>query len=340
MNDTSLTICLNKIQTLDKETQDKISNIAIPKNNLGYESIIGDTLDALSDLLYKGLSGIQDMFITTSIVIDGVNDYKTKTPNIKTLNKLQIQVMKSIKNDKLNIPKIYNTKAPVTLGLNVTLEEMYKEVLSLTVYTDNTHNTLTDVNNMLDDMVSSSLSDIKTHIPRDMTISKLDKTNTTISKTLSSLVNSKVVIDIKPVKELISKVNTLPVLLQDVIKLGKSFKTESLLDINDLVDSITSKVNVVIKTLHSNKEDLDKKTLYSLSNYLKIIAEHITVVTFTYYSYYQLVDMLVGVSRIVTHEKSLSIKETESFLSRLNIMSGLTNNLTDKIQSKISDMFD
>jgi len=307
-----LTTCLDNIGKQVNISNKNIKNIVVDGPTLGYESLLTDTLDGLSNLIYKGIFGLRDMILNTSIIVDGVKQYTTTTPSVKNMQSISHNVKVVIKKDELNISKIYNTPAPVTLGLNISLEDMYKGITDITIYTVDLVDTLKTLEDFLEDIMSSKIEDIKNALPRDNKLSKLDKTNKDILKVLNTFTNTKVMTDRKPVKDLISKVNTLPNLINDALKLGKNYKIETLQDIHELTLNVSEMTTTVLKTLNV-KDNLDKDTLYKLSNYLKLVAENITMVSFTYYSYYQLLDMLVGVSKIVINTKPIenTIKNKE-----------------------------
>jgi hypothetical protein len=309
-----LTTCLDNIGKQVNISNKNIKNIVVDGPTLGYESLLTDTLDGLSNLIYKGIFGLRDMILNTSIIVDGVKQYTTTTPSVKNMQSISHNVKVVIKKDELNISKIYNTPAPVTLGLNISLEDMYKGITDITIYTVDLVDTLKTLEDFLEDIMSSKIEDIKNALPRDNKLSKLDKTNKDILKVLNTFTNTKVMTDRKPVKDLISKVNTLPNLINDALKLGKNYKIETLQDIHELTLNVSEMTTTVLKTLNV-KDNIDKDTLYKLSNYLKLVAENITMVSFTYYSYYQLLDMLVGVSKIVINTKPIENKMKEKELS-------------------------
>jgi len=312
-NKVLLNTCLENIDNKLNVSNTNIKNIVVDSTTLGYESILTDTLDSISNLIYKGLFGIRDMILDTSMIVDNVKQYSTTTPNIKRLNEISKKVSKVVAEDKLNISKIYNTQAPVMLGLNISLEDMYKSISDITIFTATLTDTLNNLEDFLNNITSSKIEDIKHLLPRDNKISKIVENNKTVLTTLNTFNSKSIMSDRKPVKDLISKVATLPILIDNSIKLGKYYRIETLQDIHTQTVSISVLADAVIKTLNV-KDNIDKNTLYKLSNYLKVVAENITMVSFTYYSYYSLLDMLVGVSKIVinTKPKANKIKDKEA----------------------------
>lgn len=321
-NNTLLTKYLNNIDKQVLTSNDNIRNIVLDVTAPGYESLVGDALNGLSNLIYKGIFGLRDMILNTSILVDGVKAYSTTTPNIKTLMAMEHKVKVVIKEDKLNISKIYNTKAPVTLGLDVNLDTLYSGITTMSLRTGHLLDNLDELYEFLGNIMSSNVEDIKTSLPRDNKLKVISDDNKALLKMLNTFTSTKVMTDRKPVKELIPKIVTLPKLMTNSLKLGKQFQIETLTDIHNRTLELSEMTTSVLKTLNV-KNNVDKDTLYKLSNYLKVIAENITMVSFTYYSYYQLLDMLVGVSRVVVSSESIESKMKENQSSFTNSIMSL-----------------
>ena len=86
--------------------------------------------------------------------------------------------------------------------------------------------------------------------------------------------------------------------------------------------SFTKKISNIVEDL-SLKTNMDKETYQNFITYINVVAKYTTVVAFLFYLYYQLANMIIGISKIVDISKDDN---------------GIINTITNRIDS-ISSSF-
>jgi len=245
----------------------------------------------------KGVSGIMDYFNTMNIAIDGLIDYKTKTPNIKDLYVARTTLVTHMKNG-FKFYKIADKKSPVMLGLNVTLPELYNIVNDNSYFVKSTLTVLDNFNSLLDDILDSKADSISVNIDKNE-LHSLNKAVVAMNKNLDKVTSNKVLVDRKPVKELVKNLNELNTLTKNNLHLGSNYRMEDLEDIYSMNETILVKLKAIYDSINKNKGAMDRATLNMFSDYISNVAKYITAVAYSNYVYYQLINMNIAVIKIM-----------------------------------------
>jgi len=268
----------------------------------GNEGIVGDVLTGIDNLLVRGIKNMQNILLSTNIVLDGVSEYKTKTPSVKELQSYRTTLKRVLNQKDFNVHNVVKRNAPVTLGLDVTLNKLVDIISGTTIYTNNAVAILEKHNSIILDMMSVKTSELGNYIPNNRDLYTLTNNNKNIIKSLQTITNDKVKTDRKKLLKVVDKINTVPDLIDDTLALGKTLSYEELDTLREITEEITGNSTTLVDSILANDKKIDNKTKEALSYYLKTLAEYITNVTFVYYAYLQLVDMLVAVVKVIEKE--------------------------------------
>lgn len=259
----------------------------------------------------NGINNILDYFHTTNVLIDDVIEYKTKTPNITDLYKLRVGFVKLRQNVEWR--KIANRKAPVTMGLVLSLPEVVAIADKHMEFVANYKNVFKEFNKIVDSILDSKVGHIKIKVDEGQ-LNKIKKENDGANKSLATVTSSKVLVDRKPINKLVSGYDEFNTVINNVLVLGKTYNIETLEDIEKRVGSITAKLDSLHSALKNNKANMDKKDLKKLTEYLDIMANFVTSSAFLHYTYFQLLDMTIAVIKIMqTTEEDHTIVDNVAF---------------------------
>jgi len=266
----------------------------------------------LDKTIQKGIKGTINFFNTNSIYIEDLTEYKTKTPNINSLYSLRKDIYNKVKDDsKFYI--INKKKAPVIMGLNITLKELYILLKNNTNQITNLEKEMEIFNDMLDVYINSKKDMLNINLDK----SKIDFISTNvddINKDLDTVTNKKVLIDRLPVSKIVSNYKELLEITDNSISLGKDFNMERLETLSEYNEGLVIKLDAIYDSMKKNKSSMNKDDLELFIKYITSIAKYTTAVSFLFYLYLQLLNMLVGVIKI-----SMITKEDKSVLEALSV---------------------
>jgi len=255
----------------------------------------------LDKALQTGIQRSINYFSTVNIYIDDLADYNTKTPNIRTLYKLNSSLRTHVNNGS-KFYRISSKKAPVLMGLNISLPELYTIVSKNVTYIDGLESVMDRFNDTLDNVLNSKKDTIRIQVDKHE-ITALDKQVDKINEDLSKVTSSKILSDRIPVNKLVSNYGELITLVSNSIILGNKYMMERLEEIYVRNNDITMKLEVLYKSLKDNKSNMDKHDIKDLVTYINVIAKFITVIAFLYYLYFQLINMEIGIIKIADTTK-------------------------------------
>lgn len=245
----------------------------------------------------KGVSGIMNYFNTMNIAIDGLIEYKTKTPNIKDLYNARTTLVTHMK-EGFKFYKIADKKSPVMLGLDINLPELFTIVNDNSYFVKSTLTVLDNFNNLLDDILDSKADSISINIDKNE-LQALNKAVTAMNKNLDKVTSNKVLVDRKPIKELVKNLNDLNTLTKNNLHLGSNYRMEDLEDIYSMNETILTKLKAIYDSINKNKGAMDRTTLNMFSDYISNVAKYITAVAYSNYVYYQLINMNIAVIKVM-----------------------------------------
>ena len=314
-----------KLDNINKTYQDFVTTL----NNLseeeivGNEGFLGDVLVKIEEKLYQGMKAISDFFNTTDIVINGVTEYATKSPDIKRLYQANKRLKKYIDSGKIEPAKLVNLYVPVLLGVNRNMEDLVNMLDEDKYLPNKLLQILNEYKNTIDELLHTKVSQIEHNIPVkpksfDETLIK------NIKKDLDNIIDSKNLVDRMKLGRVFKKVSNLPNTIDKVVELGKFYSLETLEKIDALNDEVATSTRLLVNNLE--KIDLSRNALARLSLYIKLHAEVITAVSFVIFVYYQVVNMLASIIETIESKKI----ENESIFQKLF---GLKKSIMEKLNN-------
>ena len=244
----------------------------------------------------KGFKSIIDYFATTTIMLDDIIEYKTKTPSIKQLYSLW-KDFRSISKEK-PFYKISKRKVPVMMGLDIKLNEVVNILKSLEPEANNAEQTLKKFNKMLQTILDNSENEFMKNLDKNL-LNTLTKAEEKINKKLKSVTNDNVLTDRKPLKEVVDNWDDMNNDISDTLKLGVTYSMQRLEDIYSIQQENIELLDALYKTFSGKTDAVDKEALKVFIKYVDAGAKYITSLGFLYYLYYQLADMLVAIIKVI-----------------------------------------
>lgn len=269
---------------------------------VGKEGAINDAFNYIDKKVESGVKGIIDYFGTSKIFINDIYTYKTKTPNIINLSTMYNDLLKEINKGK-KFHSISNKKTPVILGFNITLKDL---TAILTTYKKEPillKDTLTNFDKVLDEILNTKVSNIDftniKNLNKDL-LKKIKDINTEINKVTVKTVVS----DRQPIRKIVGNFEELKAVSQEGLQLGLNYTMEDLELIHELNEDIVAKLDIIYESFKKNKDVIKKEDLDTFVIYIGTMAKYLTAVTFLFYLYYQLTNMITGVVKIITMSES------------------------------------
>lgn len=271
----------------------------------------------LDKTIQKGIKGTINYFSTNNIYIENLADYKTKTPNINNLYSLRKIVYEKVK-DNSKFYVISKKKTPVIMGLNIKLKYLYLLLKNNTIQISQLEKEMESFNIMLDTFVNSKKGII------DLNLNKKDidfvhENVEVINKDLNKVTNKKVLTDRVPTSKIVSNYKELLEITDNSIGLGKEYTMERLEEIAEDNQNLVVKLDAIYNSMKKNESSMKKEDLELFVKYITSIAKFTTAISFLFYLYLQLLNMLVAVIKISEiNKEDKSVIETLS----VNIKSG------------------
>jgi len=244
----------------------------------------------------KGFKAIVDYFHTTNIVVDELIEYRTKTPNLGDLYKLKKKIYEFKKEKKWY--KISNKKTPIMMGLALKFREVTDILDKLQKDAKEAYGDLNKFNESLTEIVSDKVENLTKHIDTSLE-NKVKKATDEIQKNLAKVTDTKVLVDRKPLKDVLDGFDDLEYNVNEIIKLGVIYNMEKLEDIYEINEKNSEILDSLYQTLSKTKKALSKDQLTKFVNYLDSFAKYVTALGFLYYLYYQMVDMLIAAIKVI-----------------------------------------
>jgi len=266
----------------------------------GYEGFMYDAYLALNNITFKGINFIHKIITTSSISLDNAEDYRTNSKNIKVLSKQHSGVLKVVTGKKYNINTLFKSTLPVTAGYAVTFSENVKILKTLTYFTDAKYDVIEHIEKSLFNMLDDKVNNITKNMLDDKIIANIKDKIEVIRKDISKIATGEG-LDTKPFLKVIPKLDEYPDLIQDTLVLGKGLTVEDLKDFSNTITNLERDSKLIADALGNDK--VKKEELIKLADYFKTIAYYITSISIIYYSYSQLVDMMVEANNIIIHSK-------------------------------------
>lgn len=259
--------------------------------------LVDKVLYNIDKVFQDGIKNTINYFNTTNIVIYDVIEYKTKTPNINDLYKLRGTLQKHMEDGDM-FSRIGKLKAPVLTGLDVTLLELYTILESISGIVGTTGDALKH----LDSITTGILNSAKDNVDFRYNKSKhtnIDKNAKLINDSIVNITSNNKLSDRRPINMLTKSMKEIDELTVKTIKLGSSMTMENLEYIHTANTDLTLKLNTLHDSLKKDGKLLKGDDVKKLVNLINSTAKLLTATTFTYYIYYQLVNMLVGIIKIM-----------------------------------------
>jgi len=261
-------------------------------------SIVGDILYKIDKAIQTGLKKINRYFIKTNIALDDLESYVTVTPNIKDLYKQKAQLVEIMANGTKFL-KIANKKAPVLAGFNITLKQGVEIVKDNIDIVNKRDIYLNEFNNVLDIFMESKKDNVKLEI-KNSEIKTIEEEVKKANNNLNMTTSKKLIVDRKPVKELVANFTELNKVVTELLQLGRFLNLEMLEDLNEKVSSSSTKLDIIQKGIEKDKIKISKKDFETFIRYIGAVAKYVTAVSFIMYFYLQLINMSVGIIKIAT----------------------------------------
>ncbi len=279
------------VNTIDSNTK-KMELVA---GNESVLKVLNNTFYKIDDSFKTGIKGVRDYFSTVSISMDDLEEYMTKTPNIKELY-VHSTILTGLLNDGEKLNSIAKRKAPVLTGLALSLPELLEVISSNTQYVNGAHSVLSDFDDMLNDLLNSRKELVVNINSKHLDV--LKKQITAMNSNLETVTDKKVLRDRIEVRKLVRSYDELDDTIMDTLQLGSNYTMEKLESLKIINDNIVNKITLISETLESGDKTINKKDLELLSSYTNLMAKFVTAVTFTYYIFLQEANMLISIVKI------------------------------------------
>ena len=272
----------------------------IVTGNEGFE-FLDKTLYKIDKAFTTGIKNVMSFFQTTNILIEDIMVYKTKTPSITNLHKLRPTLIR--KSNELKFYKIEKRKVPVLLGLKLTFKELYELLNSNSGYVKGLKDSMLRFELFLDNLIDSKKGSININVDKDE-VSALHKNVDNINKSLDTVTNDKILKDRLELKKVVRDFRELISVTNDSLKLGSVYNMEKLEHIYELNERLNGKLELLYNVFKSKSGEVSKDEIKQISSYIGSMAKMLTAVAFLFYLYYQLIDQLVAVIRILDLEET------------------------------------
>ena len=280
--------------------------------------------------IQSGITGVINIFNTTNIYIEDLGSYVTKTPNIRNAYKLQ-KTLIDVMNNGGEFYKVSNKKAPVLLGLQITLPQLLNLLENNLPSITNLETYMKEFEKVLDKILDSKKDMIDINIDKNA-IKDITKDTDKINRDLETVTSKKILNDRRPVNKLVKSYKELLNTTKDSLKIGSKFTMERLENFSKMNDTLVLKLNTIYDSFKANDASMNKEDLKLFINYINSIAKMLTSVTFLFYLYYQLLNMLTVIIKMADNVSedtsvigvlSMNIKKASNGLS--NYISQLIN---------------
>jgi len=248
----------------------------------------------------KGFKALIDYLSTTTVALDNIVEYRTKTPNIGTLYKLRKYIYKFEK--ELKFYQISKRKVPVLMGLKITFKDIVDRLEKVKPYASEAVNNIEAFKSILQEYLETSKKDYD-KIDVKPLIDKLTKAENEINKVLKDVTDNRILTDRKPLKEVVSNWTELEYDVTEAIKLGTVYNMEKLEDIYIANGENIDMLNYIHDAISNNKSEMSKEAIKNLIAITDAMAKYITALGFLFYLYYQLVDMLIATIKTIELNK-------------------------------------
>ena len=105
-----------------------------------------------------------------------------------------------------------------------------------------------------------------------------------------------------PIKEVVHKLNDIPDITNDTLKLGSYYNIEKLEQFKVKTDKIVSSTKTFTDTILKS-DNITKSDLKDIAVYVKAMAEYLTTIGIIYYLYAQLIEGVIILGRTVVKTK-------------------------------------
>lgn len=273
------------------------------KDNMPSEEVfdfIDNIFYKIDKAFQKGFKSIIDYFATTTIMLDDIIDYRTKTPSIKQLYSLWSNFRTISKETPFY--KLSKRKVPVMMGLDIKLNGIVGMLKTLEKEANNAEATLVKFNKMLQSIIDGTESEMIKNLDQNL-LNTFTKAETKISKNLKSVTTNNVLTDRKPLKEVIDNWEDMNTVITETLKLGVTYNMQRLEDVFTAHEKNVKLLDVIYNTFSNKQDAVDKEALKIFIKYIDAGAKYITSLGFLYYLYYQLTDMLVAIIKVLQVSK-------------------------------------
>jgi len=301
-----LTNVINK----ENENKDKLYKAILFQNkhfNVNDVQTAEEVFELLDKAFYKidkafqkGFKALIDYLSTTTVALDNIVEYRTKTPNIGTLYKLRKHIYKFEK--ELKFYQISKRKVPVLMGLKITFKDIVDRLEKVKPYASEAVNNIEAFKSILQEYLETSKKDYDKINVKPL-INKLTKAENEINKILKDVTDNRVLTDRKPLKEVVSNWAELEYDVDEDIKLGTVYNMEKLEDIYIANGENIDMLNYIHEAMSNNKTEMGKEAIKNLIAITDAMAKYITALGFLFYLYYQLVDMLIATIKTIELNK-------------------------------------
>ena len=274
-------------------------------NSINNNSIVegAEAFDYLNSMFFKldktiqsGIKGVINFFSTNNIYIENLADYKTKTPNINNLYSLRKTVYEKVK-DESKFYLIGKKKTPVIMGLDITLQDLYLLLKNNSVQIKQLEKDMEIFDTVLDKFMNSKKDKLEFNLDKkniDFISSNVDD----INKDLDKVTNKKVLVDRVQVNKIVSSYKELLEITDNSISLGKEYNMERLESLSEYNQGLVVKLDAIYESMKKNKSSMKKDDLELFVKYITTMAKFTTAVSFLFYLYLQLLNMLVAIIKI------------------------------------------
>lgn len=267
-------------------------------------------LAKVDSTLQKGVMASIGHFSNVNVYIEDIVDYDTKTPNILNLV-TQAKVLEQHIKDGGKFYSIRDKKAPVIMGMEITLLEVVGILKSSIPIINGLDENILAFEDILKDIVNSKKSDIKINIDRDVTKALVADTKS-INDTLATVTDNKVMTDRVPVVEIVKNFKELTSIVDECKILGEVYNLEKLELLHEGNEHLVHNLELIYKSLKKNESKMDKVQLDMLIKHIEAMAQMVTAVAFLYYLYFQLLNMTIAVIKIATIDKNANVVDSIS----------------------------